>query len=354
MTIGSFSFVGGLSRVLHDVPPLHAGRGHSRPAAVHQHRGAEAERFLRRRDRALWPRPIGCCIARRSGSTTPARSCGPTTCCAGGESTAELRSEPARRTQRPRPRTEESRVSRVRLAVIGVGHLGRIHARLARSLPEIELVAVVDPIAAAREAVAAGESDAGRRATHRELIGEIDAAVVATPTSSPPRGRQRTAPPAACTAGRKADHALRRPKPTSWCSRRRSAAACCRWATSSDSIRLLAGRPRRRAAEVHRRGAQSAYTFRSTDVGVVLDLMIHDIDVALSLTQSEVRSDRCHRRQGDRAQRRLGPGAGITFASGAVASLFTSRVHPSLSSGRCKSLAITACCGSISMPRQHA
>ena len=39
-------------------------------------------------------------------------------------------------------------MSRVRLAVIGAGHLGRIHARLARALAEIELVAVVDPVAA--------------------------------------------------------------------------------------------------------------------------------------------------------------------------------------------------------------
>src|SRR5262249_38904551 len=34
----------------------------------------------------------------------------------------------------------------------------------------------------------------------------------------------------------------------------------------------------------------STYTFRSTDIGVVLDLMIHDIDLVLSLASSPVRS----------------------------------------------------------------
>src|SRR5262249_57607299 len=36
----------------------------------------------------------------------------------------------------------------------------------------------------------------------------------------------------------------------------------------------------------------STYTFRSTDIGVVLDLMIHDIDLVLSMTASPIRSIR--------------------------------------------------------------
>ena len=45
-TIGSYSFIGGLSRVLHDVPPFMLVRGHARPAALHQRRGAEAQRVF--------------------------------------------------------------------------------------------------------------------------------------------------------------------------------------------------------------------------------------------------------------------------------------------------------------------
>jgi predicted dehydrogenase len=70
-----------------------------------------------------------------------------------------------------------------------------------------------------------------------------------------------------------------------------------------------------------------SYTFRSTDVSVVLDLMIHDIDLALALAGSEVRrvdavGGKVFGPNEDWAQARL------TFASGAVATLFASRVQP--------------------------
>ena len=45
-------------------------------------------------------------------------------------------------------------MSRLRMAVIGAGHLGSIHARLLNSLDDVELVAVVDPIQPARDRVA--------------------------------------------------------------------------------------------------------------------------------------------------------------------------------------------------------
>jgi predicted dehydrogenase len=67
--------------------------------------------------------------------------------------------------------------------VIGAGHLGRIHARIAAGLEDIQLVAVADPVEASRQSVA---QEAGTQgvADFRELIGEIDAAVVATPTTT--------------------------------------------------------------------------------------------------------------------------------------------------------------------------
>src|SRR4051812_38319236 len=70
----------------------------------------------------------------------------------------------------------------LRIAVIGAGHLGRIHARIAAALPEIELVAIADPVESARASVA---QEAGTRAVadYRELVGEIEAAIIATPTT---------------------------------------------------------------------------------------------------------------------------------------------------------------------------
>ncbi len=72
-------------------------------------------------------------------------------------------------------------MSALRLAVIGVGHLGRFHAKLAKNLPGVELVAVVDPVESARTALA---QEVGTEAVgdYRKLLDRIDAAVVATPT----------------------------------------------------------------------------------------------------------------------------------------------------------------------------
>src|SRR5690242_20624203 len=69
----------------------------------------------------------------------------------------------------------------VRLAVIGVGHLGAIHARLLRQLPDAELVAVVDPSADASTAVAS-ELGVSGLAEVSSLYGRIDAAILAAPS----------------------------------------------------------------------------------------------------------------------------------------------------------------------------
>ena len=67
----------------------------------------------------------------------------------------------------------------------------------------------------------------------------------------------------------------------------RTAARCSRWAISNASTphsrpcSQIAIRPKYITAE-----RLSTYTFRSTDIGVVLDLMIHDIDLVLSLIHS--------------------------------------------------------------------
>ena len=72
-------------------------------------------------------------------------------------------------------------MTRMRVAVVGCGHLGAIHARLLANRTDAELVAVVDPAEESRRRVADAQ---GCRplADPRELIGLVDAAVVAAPT----------------------------------------------------------------------------------------------------------------------------------------------------------------------------
>jgi len=69
----------------------------------------------------------------------------------------------------------------VRTAVIGVGYLGRFHAQKYATLPESRLVAVADSRPDARERVAA-ETGCRAVADWRELVGEVEAVSIATPT----------------------------------------------------------------------------------------------------------------------------------------------------------------------------
>jgi predicted dehydrogenase len=214
-------------------------------------------------------------------------------------------------------------VSRLRTAVVGAGHLGRIHARLLASLEDAELVAVVDSIGSQAKAVAE-EHGVAALSDYREIIGLADAAIIATPTVTHH---------AVGTDLLEAGLHVFIEKPL---------------AASAAEAALLV-----RAADLHRRVLQvghverfnpaftaaapclrrpqyieaertSGYTFRSTDIGVVLDLMVHDIDLALSLAESEVeRVDAlgisifgAHE---DISQARL------TFANGCVANLTASR-----------------------------
>src|SRR5882724_7922622 len=72
-------------------------------------------------------------------------------------------------------------MTRLRYAVIGVGHLGKEHARIAASLPHVELVGVVD--ANPEQAKSIAEKHNTKAFTHaHELFGKIDAASIVVPT----------------------------------------------------------------------------------------------------------------------------------------------------------------------------
>src|SRR6186713_12026 len=69
----------------------------------------------------------------------------------------------------------------LRIAVIGVGHLGKHHARIAGALDGAKLVAVVDPDPE-RATAAAAASGAPVLSDYRELFGKVDGVTIATPT----------------------------------------------------------------------------------------------------------------------------------------------------------------------------
>src|SRR6185503_9413637 len=71
----------------------------------------------------------------------------------------------------------------MRAAVVGVGHLGRHHARILASLPGITLAGVVDTNRE-RAGQVAGEHGAQGCGDFREIAGKLDIAVVSAPTES--------------------------------------------------------------------------------------------------------------------------------------------------------------------------
>jgi predicted dehydrogenase len=175
----------------------------------------------------------------------------------------------------------------IRLAVIGAGHLGRFHAKLAAASPHFDLVGVSDPCGEARDRVAA-EAGTAAWVDYRPHVTELDAAIVATPTIT-------HAQIAEDLLARGVHVLVEKPlAPT-----RAEADNLVRLAEIHGAV-LQVGHVERfnpAFAEVTERihdprfiqaTRTSGYSFRSTDIGAVLDMMIHDIDLTLALAASPV------------------------------------------------------------------
>jgi len=179
-------------------------------------------------------------------------------------------------------------VKRIRAAVVGAGRLGGFHAQKLAAHSRVELVAVVDPLPESRNRVAA-ECGARALADHRGLQGQIDAAVVAAPTSLHHRlgmelldaGVHLLVEKPLCATLSEADELVD-------AARRRGVVLQVGHVERFNPTFAAATThtPDPKYLEAVRAGG---FTFRSTDVGVVLDLMIHDIDLVLSLVRSPVR-----------------------------------------------------------------
>ena len=175
----------------------------------------------------------------------------------------------------------------IRTAVIGVGYLGRFHAQKYAQSAQCRLVGVVDSRREAREGVAA---EVGTQAMedYRVLLGEVDAVSVVTPTTAHfAIARDFLAAGA---------HVLVEKPITETAREARElidlAARCDRILQVGHLERfnsaILAAEPYLRAprfVECHR---LAPYKERGTDVNVVLDLMIHDIDLVQTIVGAPV------------------------------------------------------------------
>jgi predicted dehydrogenase len=177
----------------------------------------------------------------------------------------------------------------IRAAVIGVGHLGRHHARILSALAGVSLEAVVDVIPErAREIAAASNTEA--LTDSRDLLGRVDAVSVAVPTEL---HRDVAIPFLEAGVGVLIEKPMARALAEA--DELLAAAAASgatlavghteRYNPAVSAVMPLVTSPR--FIEVHRLGV---FPERSLDIDVVFDLMIHDLDIITSLVKSEVSS----------------------------------------------------------------
>jgi predicted dehydrogenase len=217
-------------------------------------------------------------------------------------------------------------MSRLRVAVVGVGHLGKEHARILSSLPDVELIGVVDPNSAQAEAVA---QRCGTRAfrEHRTLLPLVDAAVIAAPTSHHStlatdfleRGLPLLVEKPMAQTVRQAEAMVELAQ------QRRTLLQIGHIERFNPAFEALLRHPLQPRFITCER--YSGFSGRSTDIGVVLDLMIHDLDLVQALVQAPVRTVEALGvavlgGNEDLAQAR------VTFTNGCVADFKASRVHP--------------------------
>ena len=215
---------------------------------------------------------------------------------------------------------------KVKVGVAGVGHMGKEHARIYAELAEAELVGVHDSNPETARKIAA-KCRTRAFASLAEMVEAVDAASIVTPTMT----HLAIAEPFL----RRGKHVLvEKPMAMDTAEARKlvdlaekhgaklAVGHVERFNPVLAALEERLGRPR--FIEAHR---LSPYPGRSTDIGVVMDLMIHDLEIILHLVRSPVTSVDAVgvpvlSKGEDIANAR------IRFANGCVANLTTSRISP--------------------------
>ncbi|MBX7255096.1 MAG: Gfo/Idh/MocA family oxidoreductase [Candidatus Hydrogenedentes bacterium] len=213
----------------------------------------------------------------------------------------------------------------VRAGVAGVGHLGYHHARIYASLPNVKLVGVADPDEGKRTKASEDFQTKGFDSIEALLEAGVDALSIAAPTSF-----HHAVALKALEAG--VDIIVEKPIAASVLEAEEIVAAANRAGRllqvghierfNGAVVALMDAVTQPRFIECHR---LSPYPNRGDDVSVVLDLMIHDLEIVQALVRSEVASV-------DAVGVSVFSGledianARIRFASGCVANITSSRV----------------------------
>ncbi|MCF6150103.1 MAG: Gfo/Idh/MocA family oxidoreductase [Candidatus Kuenenia sp.] len=177
---------------------------------------------------------------------------------------------------------------KLKVAVIGVGHLGKEHARVFTELPGVELVGVVDVQNKQAEKIAHCYNTQWYT-DYKEVIDKVSAVSIAVPTKSHYAiAKDFLTHDVHVLVEKPMTGTVSEAKELINLSKVKGlvlqAGYIERFNPVIVAIKKLSTNPR--FIECHR---LSPFTFRSADIGVVLDLMIHDIDIILNMTGSKVK-----------------------------------------------------------------
>jgi len=177
---------------------------------------------------------------------------------------------------------------KLKIAVIGVGHLGKEHARIYSDMPDVSLAGIVD-INKARGEEAAQRYNTKYYSSYKDILGKVDAVSVVVPTKSHYEIAKEllkngipvlVEKPMTGTVS-EAEELIRLSKSNNTVLQ---PGYVERFNPAIQAIQKLD--VSLKFIECHR---LSPFTFRSADISVVFDLMIHDIDIILYLSKSKVK-----------------------------------------------------------------
>ncbi|MFQ6083284.1 MAG: Gfo/Idh/MocA family protein [Candidatus Aminicenantia bacterium] len=216
-------------------------------------------------------------------------------------------------------------MDRVKIAVIGVGYLGTQHTRILSYLEDAELVGVVD-IDFKKALEIGNRHGVNYYQNYEEIIDKIDAAVVATPTSEHYSiSRELLLNDKAVLVEKPITDTVKQGEKLVELVAQKNLILQVghleRFNPAVEELEKIVTEPK--FIEVQRLGSFSS---RSLDIDVILDLMIHDLDIILALVKDKVKVIKASGTQVltdkiDIANARL------EFNSGCVANITASRVH---------------------------
>ena len=215
-------------------------------------------------------------------------------------------------------------MKKLQCAVIGTGYLGKFHADKYAALPECELSAIVDVSPEAAASISAKHGCLGLT-DYRELLGKVDAVSIAVPTSLHFEVARDFLKAGA--------HVLVEKPITTTLS---EADELIRLARENDRVLMVGHLERFNPAILALEGTLNQPRFiestrlapfkpRATDVSVVLDLMIHDIDIILDIVGSEITHIEASGASVLTGDTDIA-NARLTFANGCVANVTASRI----------------------------